>query len=238
MNINDYTDGYGLISPTQLNEPKPMRSCDNGVLYLSEYYILLEKNNIPDFKDNWEKIVSTSFQAPGLLARAPDCNGDQEGPDNHYGLLAASVVLNKPNLPYDILQYGKAHWGWYNNQMPGTVRTKDGRINWTAFQWRQLQLLTAMLTASKQLRFYHFPLVVFTALVIATSCMNVDKGNSDARILSWLLILIMSPSSLLCRCASKLWTKRLFNTYPNGMKDVFNIYFGPEHPITILSVEI
>jgi disulfide oxidoreductase YuzD len=74
------------------------------------------------------------------------------------------------------------------------------------------------------------PLMLYTSIVIATSCVNAPASNTDARRLSWLLIQSVKTKSWFCRLVSKLWYNRLYKVFPNGMKDVAKEYYRDNHP--------
>lgn len=152
-----------------------------------------------------------------------------EQPDDYYGVLAAAQILKRPKHALDIYNWGMSHKGSFNSIEPS---------KWTSesFLWRQPGLLAAAIAASGKARWYHTPIFALAALVIATSCIGVPPGETDSRLLSWCLIQAVSPASLLCRLASKLWYARLKKDYPtqgldpNSMRLVAKIYFKDNHP--------
>lgn len=239
--ISAFIDVNNLVSPqAQVNPTK--RESDNGVLFTSEYNMLLALRKEDSLEDSelWELRMNSCMLQPGLLSRAPNDHG-QEGPDDVLGFLGAAKVLNRPILAQQMLNYGYKHLGWFNNEIPGSLKKLDGSgINWQAFQWRQLQILGATWGAAGKLswyKFWQFPTMFYTAMSIALSCINTPLSAADPRILSWCLIKATSDS-LMCRLAAKLWTKRLMKDFPNGMKDVFTLYFPENHPLRIYMVQV
>src|SRR4051812_35271424 len=105
--IIQYVDGNGLVVP-HLAPPGAIRGSDNGVMYYSEYVILLAKRGELSSTDIGDFVakIGPCFQTRGLLARAPGAR-DQEGPDDYHGVLAACVVLDLPEFARDILAYGQ-----------------------------------------------------------------------------------------------------------------------------------
>jgi hypothetical protein len=203
--------------------PSKGGASNNGVLYSSEYYYLLLLNGelTEDDRTAYDDLIHTCFKEPGLLMRNPDGNGGQEGPDDYYGLALGAAKLS-PSLAADVLKYGIKHWGSFNNETPG---------KWTgaSFLWRQIQLYSCFKWAAGQTPNPLFRL--YTAIVIALGGFRKPTTDSDARILSWIVIQIASPKSWMCRVAEKIWRRRLLKDYPNGMKDVVSAYFGSEHPL-------
>lgn len=237
--IIPYVDGEGYVAPNPVI-PGQLRGSDNQTMFTSEYYILLTMNEgglLSSDKNGWETLIRICMPKPGLTVRSP---GDKniDAPDNFYGVLAASKLLNRENVAQDMLTYGIRHLGFYDPT--GTPGIKSG-----AFQWRQPQLLFAMLCAAnvyKWWKFWLWPLMLYTALVITTSCWRVPTSNSDARRLPWLLIQTVKWDSVLCRWASSIWYKRLYKDYgPTGMKAVRSIYYKGDgihpHPFVTYSVD-
>lgn len=240
-NIKDdivlYKDINGFISP-HIVDAQYIRQSDNSCMFTSEYYIMLQKMGelTEADKKQWEFLIRSSMRYyQGLLVRYP---GDEtiDVPDNFYAVLAASKLLDVPEVSDDILRYGLSHFGFYNGENPGSVKGQDGKIKWPAFQFRQLQMLFAMLVASKHYKwwkFYMWPLELYTALVIATSCYKTDVNDTDARRLAWLLVQTVKDTSLLCKWASVLWFKRLHKDYgEEPMREVAYKYFQIMHPFT------
>lgn len=102
--LQPYTDGNGLVSPTLLPNPPPQRASDNGVLFASQALIL---NTVP-----YAPLVTTilgCITPDGYLHRAP---GDttQDQPDDHYGIFAAAnalgITIPPITLPWSICQPG------------------------------------------------------------------------------------------------------------------------------------
>ena len=225
--IKDYIDGNGLVAPG-LVEHGTIRASDNGTMFSSEYYIMLkERDELHSLDaDTWETLIRSCMKESGLTVRAPK-DLAVDAPDNIIAILAASKVLDKPKVAQDILTYGLAHKGFYDP-------APTDKINWSAFQFRQLQLVFAMLCASNSYRWYkiwQLPLMLYTTLVILISCLNTPTQDTDSRRLCWSLIHAVAKDSLLCRLASKVWWKRLRKDYGDeGYRVVCNIYYQDNHP--------
>lgn len=220
-----YTDADGLVSP-QATQPNQNNASDNGVLFTSDYYVLLARLgqlNDVDYINYSSLIRKKCTTMVGLLNRGPD-NTNQEAPDDYYGLFSACQSLGLEILPSQIIQYGWDNWGNYNNVNPG-------KFTWVSFLARQPQLICAAYAAARSAPLWIYPLRVYTAIVIATSCINAPVGDTTSRRLAYHLINTMSPVSEICRIAAKIWFRRLLKDYPNGMQGVNDIYFGPDHPL-------
>lgn len=213
--IKSYIDGNGLITPYPA-PPGMVRASDNGVMYTSEYYIILSKLSLltAQDKETYTTLIHTCT-IDDQLHRAPgDITPDEV--DDYYGTLSAHVELGvQPRF-----------------QLP--VRL-----------WRQPQLLLMYLCAEAPQHWFLIApiwavLAFISAFVIATSCVNTDRMSTDDRRLSWHLINATARHSFLCRLASKLWYRRLYKTYGlDGMKEVAKIYYQPNgvHPFSLYWVD-
>lgn len=235
LDIKPYVDGNGLVSP-QVVPPGVMRASDNGTMYLSEYVIMSAKYGKPTMDDrlNYHMTICKCFNTKNNLCRAP-LSYDQDSVDNHYGVFAACKILDMNGIPAVIKHGMWSNWGFSNNEVPGTIRGLDGKINWSAFLIRQPQLIAAMQSACGEASWYHFPFYLIAAIVIATSCFDAELADADARRLCWLLIQAVTPDSFWCRLAAKLWYRRLRKQYgvstnAEGMRKVAALYYQPGHP--------
>lgn len=227
--IGPYLDKNGYVNPYPVDRTQG-RQCDNATMYSSEYHIILAKRQEDSYRDadEWLILIDKASIVPGLTVRYP---GDTttDAPDNLYGILAASKVLKQPRVAEDFLAYGYRNFGFYNPSNPEHIKNKDGSIDWSMFQWRQLQLVFAAICASGRhswWKIWNLPLAIYTALVIGISCIDEPYDNSDPRRLAWLLIQA-TEDSFLCRLASKIWYKRLYKIYPKGMNEVAGVYYQP-----------
>ncbi len=228
--IIPYVDGNGLVAPNVVPEGT-MQGSDNGPMFTAEYYIMLNyrQEEAPAFRDSaaFVELIQKCCSPPGNLMRAPG-SVEQEQVDDFYGVLAACRVLSLYdwlpwNLAQDMLDHGWKNWGSYNSLFTN---------KWTkeSFMWRQPQLLAAMYAAADRQSWRTWPLFAYAALVIAISCIGVPVGRTDERRLAWLLIQAVAPVSRMCRLASRLWYRRLYRDYPDGMRGVAAIYYQGDHP--------
>lgn len=228
---DNYLDSNGLVAPARC-PPGAHNPSGNGICYTGEYMVLLRLLGEMDarLETDFFHSISNCFVEPGLLERGILWTGEQESVDDYYGFAAGCVATDHPELAEMVVDYGWAHFGSFNDRTPG----KWTLVSWL---WRQPQLVFALYAAAGRapkwynpLTWWLYPLEVYTAAIIATSCTRADARDWDARRLSWLLIHTVSPVSLLCRLASSSWYSRLFRTYPRGMKDVAGGYYQPGHP--------
>lgn len=234
--IVPYIDGIGLVSPSVVL-PGTGRASGNGPSYTSEYYVLLNKNNqlVEQDKIDFANKIGSCIDENGLLNRAPvGTDPDQEGNDDYYATLNACKSLGNSEIPKKYLNAMLKYKGFLNNTNPG---------KWTlnSFLVRQPQLMACIIAAAFPsllnpfhwfIRFLCFPLFLINALIILFNCMFTAANNSDSRRLGWHVWQTLCPVSLLCRLAGKVWLRRLYKTYPNGMKDVAKIYYQAGHPFS------
>lgn len=261
--IKAFTDADGLVAPGPVN-PGDTRTSDNGVMFTSEYYVLLALRGELEPLDvsDWRSRTLQCFKEPGLLCRNPVKYGvaSQEGPDDYYGVIAASSIMD-PTIAQAILAYGKAR-EYTLDPIFDYVQEKTGDVLWlrllrkvlggikvrynfnnmgedlTPESWmgRQLQLVAAMHFAANK----KCPLLlrIFTALVIATSCINAPTSDTDGRRLAWLLICTAAPKCWMSKLASRLWYYRLKRDYPGkGMRGVAELYYQANHPFKTYHLE-
>lgn len=215
--MTSYFGEDGLVMPRKASPS------NNGVLYTAIYMMIAERIGeyenirIPRIADAFNPLIVQ----PGLIRRSKTC-ADQEGPDDYVGFLAVAHLYYYV-WAEEFLAYGWSNYGCYNNVDPG-------QFTWSAFLWRQPQLIAHAKYAA-----YERPNVFLRFAWIMTILLagfRSPPSNTDARTLSWLLIQVWDGNGFFCKLAVNAWKKRLFRDYPCGMKDVFRIYFGDEHPFT------
>lgn len=196
-----YLDGNNLYAPNPL-PPGTKRGSDNGPLFTSQVLIIRFRNGegSPAVAENYVNAIQACKTPDGHIHRAP---GDlsEDAPDDYYGVVSGFVEIDQVS-----------------------------HIKLPLALWRQPQLLFAVMASNKTLsrwKFWQWPLAIYTSLVVLTSCIGAERGDTDSRILAWHLIQATKKASILVRLASAVWYNRLFSIYPNGMKDVAAIYFQP-----------
>lgn len=230
--IVPYVDGNGLVAPGLMG-PNPGRGSDNGPMYTSEYYVMLYmlfQMNAQDILD-FESKIGQCVDSNGLLNRAP-ADSDQEGPDDYYGVLNGCKTLGNTDIPRKFLKAVVKYLGFLNNNQPG-------KKTLSSFLVRQPQLLACMVAAAFPswknplhfiCRLLAFPFFLVAAVSVAISCIGVQTGDTDSRRLSWHVQNTTKGVSLMCWLASKIWLRRLYKDYSNGMQGVAAIYYHDNHP--------
>lgn len=230
--IVPFIDGNGLVAP---NLTGPGIGSDNGPMFTSEYYAILAKLGMLSENDklDFAQKIGQCIDFRGLLNRVPVGQHDgQEGPDDYYGTLNGCKTLGNTDIPRKFLKAVVRYFGFLNNENPGKI-TAD------SFLIRQPQILACMIAAAYPsfrnplhflIRLLAFPVFFVAAGSIAISCIGADPGDADSRRLSWHLWQCTKPVSLMCWLAGKLWLRRLYKAYPDGMKGVAAVYYQDNHP--------
>lgn len=231
--ILPYIDGNGLVAPN-LTGPQGQGS-DNGPMFSSELYVMLAKLGELSDQDklDFARLIGQCVAPNGMLHRVPFPPGSgQEGPDDHYGVLNGCKILGNVDIPRRFLKAVVKYLGFLNNVEPGKF-TKE------SFLIRQPQLLACMVAAAFPsfrnplhfcIRLLALPVFFVAAVTLAISCVGADIGDTDSRRLSWHVWQCTKPVSLMCWLTGKLWRRRLYKDYPNGMKGVASIYYRDNHP--------
>ncbi len=228
-----YIDGNGLVAPHLTGQ---IKGSDNGVMFTSEYYVMLKKLDQLTDQDriDFAKKINACITPEGMLCRVPTNQKDgQEGPDDYLGVLNGCKQLGNTQIPRKFLWAMIRYLGFLNNDNPDVM-------NKPSFLVRQLQLVAATISAAFPsyinplhfcIRLVAWPLFLIAAAVIFVSCIEAPASDADSRRLSWHLLQTVSSVSLMCKFASLFWYKRLQNTYgAAGMRGVAARYYQPGHP--------
>lgn len=227
-----FLDKNGLVAPNRVG---PNGGSDNGPCFTSELYAMYKKSDQLTEQDkiDYAQKIGSCIDSNGLLNRVPIGQLDgQEGPDDYYAVLNGCKSMGNTSIPRKFLKSVVKYLGFLNNENPG-------KKTLSSFLVRQPQLLACMVAAafpsfSNPLHFFirliAMPLFFIAAVSIAISCVNAPASDTDARRLAWHLWQCTKPVSLMCRLAGKLWLRRLYRTYPDGMKGVAKLYYQNGHP--------
>ena len=232
--IVPFIDGDGLVAPSLSGGQ--WKSSDNGVMYSSEYYVMLQKLGQLTAQDliDFDQKMKSCLSPEGILCRVPQPNVDgQEGPDDYFGLMNACVQLGNTDIPRKILWAFIRYFGFLNNDNPGT-------LTGSAFMARFPHLTACMVSAAFPswknplhiiARLACFPIYVYAAIILLLGDSFTSVDDTDSRRLSWHQWQCLKGVSLLCKLGGRVWANRLYKDYgADGMKTVAKIYYHDDHP--------
>lgn len=257
--IAAWLDPYSMVAPNST------RVSNNGVLYSSEFYVLLAMRGELMGWDSaaFTQLISAQCELePGLIRRNPGC-ADQEGPDDYIGLMAAYWHLGLWRKAREVVDYGSKstrvgpftlHW-FFNNVEAGTpweqAQEDPGRpwyLNlvdrlyaptgkrFNASAWLGRQpQLISHFLWCAELKPAWWRRLWAAVTVMLAHSKPVD--DVDSRILSWLCIWPAYERCWMMRAAATWFLMDLHEQYPGGMQGVFSHDFEPTHPIARYAVD-
>lgn len=241
---SNYIDRAGLVSCRETNGDVP--SSDNGILFTAEFMRVLAINGFNNYDSEFMQVVRECIKG-GILYRAPNHTG-QDSIDNHIGLCAGltQVIQNSKSSGIVreyvagayaklILDYGRAtkvtgpfgiKFSYvYNNENPG---------QWNPSAWlgRFPQMIACLQAVAGEKVDWWRRIWANGAALWGAFC--TAKTDTDGKILSWLMLYVLNTMAphWSTKLVSWIWNWRVKLDFPNGMKQVFEIYFGPSHPTT------
>jgi hypothetical protein len=248
--LKAWTDADGLVAPRPC-DPNGHSASGNGVLFTSETMVIASIVGALTSPEagNYLNTMGKCFKIQGLLCRGP-FQPDQEAADDYIGLAAGlASIADGSKFPIrnayaniiaaQVLNYGaknpvKGFFGLpfryvYNNVNPG---------QWDPQAWlgrmQNVLVLYSYVLGRK--------IALWSKIWLSAACLMgafAQKTDTDARILSWLSLYVANSlqPSFLTKLTAKIWNWRVKKDYPNGMKDIFSLYFTPAHPIAVYTPE-
>lgn len=218
MNRDYYRNGayHGIKNPAENS------TSGNHHVINATYYSIIDRFNEVTGSD--QKIASDYIHAceekAGIYNRTPD-KFDHQSHDDYIGICCTS---NKLFLPFaaDIVQYGKKHWWYFDNTEETTkfeIKNWHGRFPWALHTYKVCAGGCASLLS----------ILGFCAYMYMGT-FNKDLTDTSGRILRWLQKESVKGKNGLVDFFIHKWEADILEKYPNGMGDVFGIYYGEEHP--------
>jgi hypothetical protein len=208
-------------------------SNDNGVLFLGLYLFIRQASgdNISNWDNRVEYIISSLARAPGLFCRNPKRNDRREAVDNYCGIVALCSLLGLKQHLTDIYEWGEKHGYTFNNEAPE---------EFSISRWRQ----------PGEVAFYKFaggvwPDPVSYVWFIGSIIFNAfqDETTTSEHMCMWLRLKSIRSEFMpnlyrgFYELAKWFWIWKLERkTNGLGMEKIFDIYFqNKEHPCVVLS---
>lgn len=214
--IKPFTTLEGFVSPGG-------GETGNGILFTAEWLLCLDYNGClwgQDF-DAFLDLIRRVSPRKGLLARSLGNPTDQEGLDDYTGACAMSVTVAQ-----DVLKYGQSHF-WYMNN---SGKLFNGKALFIRFQ-----SLIAHIKFAAQV----CPNFIERAawLWSVNQCCKKGQETQDDWILTFFNCYAAKPRTVLTADefrAILAFDHALADVWgPEGMRAVFERYFGFKHPIAL-----
>lgn len=229
MELKDYLEAdTGFVS----NQKNPgYKSCENGILFTCRYLNMgwlthsFDKETqelILKFRDT----ISKCWLAPGLLQRHPDGHRI-EAHDDYVGIISCEVFATSRVREF-VYTYGEKHKGSFNSETPGkfSLRTFFYRF----FYFRPL------LKAANNIELSWYDIFT-TTMEYLICCLTPTRDTNGRCLLLDAAMVFRWCSSRIIRFGIGVFLWDIKRRYKN-ISGLYSIYFGPEHPITILAAKL
>lgn len=227
--VRAYFDEYPLMSRDPGAEPD-----GNGILYAGTYGLLYAKL-FGEYKNSAEHstlLYRACYlpEKPGVITRGPHKWLDPQTHDDYIGMCTLSG-LNHGDAATAIYMHGKKNWWFYFRG--GVLRDKFNAI------FYRLPGVVQHIKICAGVQLNQLDMVLLAAGLYSNSL--GDQADTSGKIMKWhmaSMYLRGSQRNWLCDWAVQKWIDKLMETYPNGMSDVFAIYYGKSHPFVRWAVGI
>lgn len=199
----------------------------NGILYAGTYGLLYSKlfGEYGLAAEHSALLYRNSYlrEKPGVLTRGPHKWGDPQTHDDYIGLCTLSA-MGGGGAATAVYQHGKRNWWFY-------FRSGGWRDRFNAIFYRIPGVVQhiKMCAGERLTALDSFMLAVGLYFNSFTK-----KSSTSGKIVKWHMASIYlrgSQKNWLCDWAVQKWIEALMEKYPGGMGEVFEIYYGPDHPL-------
>jgi hypothetical protein len=210
---------FPFLEPTWgcvgLKPNPPDHSTDNALLYSATYLVL---SGDLQYENAFIDFVRACEVQPGIYHRYPGDPGDNA----HDDLTGIAVAAKLFGLPFarDIHSYGARHGWCWNVQSPGQF---DRR-----YFWPRIFDFEPTIKAAAGAKITFFDQVLY-ALALTWNTREA-KEETSGKCLIYLKNKVMDGQGWLSNWAIRYWRRKMLELYPGGIRDVYAIYFGPDHP--------
>lgn len=206
--IKDYQEPNGLVSIYK--NPGP-HSTDNGLLFTATFLVLMGGGTLDD-RNFFNQLLTRCEIEPGLLSRFPGGNKPTTH-DDLTGVCAASHFMAR-RVYTRLVEYS----GFYGTNF--LERIPDF--------WP-----TVKAAASEDILWDD---VILFSVGILANCFE-KKSATSGKCLAYLKCKTMQGQSKILDIVIATWRTVQKWRYPGGMKDVYAIYFGKQHPFALYGPE-
>ena len=246
-----YKDRFGLV---QLQPGNPAPVSDNGALFTVEYFLLLSdlerKIDILAIK---QALQNLEIKTPNgvTTVRFPG-NPYTDSMDNATALIVFSELFDDSRLSKKLYKHGELTHAkriddfqdaertfkyypiaWLVNGFKAPRRFYNTRpYDWSIQSWwgrsPGFMALLELSATDKTSVFRYFSLWLGQYLPLFQ-----HKNETSDKKLTYVVWQWLKTRGLFWRLSYKLWCFMLLRIHPKGMQDVYEIYYGKEHPLTI-----
>ena len=194
-------------------------STDNGLLFSATYIMLLTSEEQEQEREWFSGVVKSCEIVPGLYSRYP---GDVSF-NSHDDLTGVSVASSALSLRFsrDILLYGlETDFAW-NTEKPG-------EWTWRSYLARVLGFVSFLRVSAG------LPIGMLSQITSALSFVASTfepKNETSGKCLLYLKALDMRGKYPIVDMGIEIWKRHVLKQY-GGMRGVYEIYFGKDHPLT------
>lgn len=258
-----YRDKYGLQQI--MSQDGQGITTQNGTLFTVQYVICLynalkenglheDASDLIDEINRVKEVFRSCEVSPGLSIRYPN-DKEFDSMDNNSALLVFSAMfddgryakdmrnlgLNVKCVGYDTTQDSENNKKYYplaklfSFGSPKNYWNNNTSELFCFFGWYGrspgFMGLIDLCATGKTTAFRHTALLVGQFLGSGD-----DPQNTDARTMTYLVWQFLKDKSIVHKFLYKVWCNKLLKYYPNGMKDVYEIYYNrfgnnPNHPL-------
>lgn len=206
-------------------QPNPVgMTCDNAILFTGTYLALLKEPLKSELLDYARFLTQCAVPGQfGLYYRFPAYH-DMNAHDDQTGIAAAAVYDEIGGHAREQHLHGVFNfWSW-NTEVPGkwTLRSFFGRIPG--------HVATVKAAAGVGLNLID---ILYAALGFYADTRVTDRNNTNGRCLMYLRQKVLRGQSKILDLVISYWRRKMKDMYPDGMREVYEIYFGPTHPFAI-----
>lgn len=200
-------------------------SCDNYHLFTAHFFNLRRvRNETPHPNDigAYAQFLAGCMNF-GIPARFP--GRTWKGQDISHDEIMAIAWMRwgcpKAEWAFDPLEWGRNHSWCYNLQEPS-------KFAWRFWYYRQLDFVPFLKACAGE-KLSKFDQVTWAVQVNLNA--KDARENTSGKLLRYLQFSVMEGKGCLVDRAIADWKESIKHMYPRGVKEIFEIYFGVEHPL-------
>lgn len=197
-------------------------ACDNYYLFTAHFYNLQLILGMPANVENSVKFLAKCMSF-GLPARFPGRTEERQD-ISHDEIMAIAWMrwgCPKAEWAFDPLEWGRNHSWCYNLREPS-------KFAWRFWYYRQLDFVPFLKACAGE-KLSKFDQVTWAVQVNLNA--KDARENTSGKLLRYLQFSVMEGKGCLVDRAIADWKESIKHMYPRGVKEIFEIYFGVEHPL-------